>query len=260
MSASEPIEEANSEVLAGVVEGEPDAGAGALPRPKLSRRERAVERATAPLLERIKQLEAAQSPKAAQTEPVAARPKPKRADFADDEAFEDALVLWGNEKFAAEGRQAAQQRYEAAQRQHLESNLKSYAAQVKEAKETYPDWDETVNQDVFIGTGVQLAVLELENGADVIYYLGRHPDYAAKLGQMSQPSAVMEVGRLSARLKIGVANGEGEYRRPKPKIPAPVRTVSTGGSSAAQTFAEIAAKPNYPGKARDLKIAAAAER
>src|SRR5712664_1524702 len=82
-----------------------------------SRRDRAVERATAPLLEKIKQLEAERpAQRAAQAEAVAARPKPKRADFAEDEAFEDALVEWGNEKFAAE---KATKDAQAAQRQHF---------------------------------------------------------------------------------------------------------------------------------------------
>ena len=272
-SASEPIEEVvESEVPAGP-EGEAVAHdvtetrtvEGTLP-PRKSRRQRQIDKATAPLLEKIKQLEtgqpqrAAQAPEAAQPpEAAAVRPKPKRADFDNDEAFEDALVKWGNEKFAAD---KAREDAQAAQRQHCERNLRNYATQVKEAKEKYPDWDEVVNQEIFIGQGVQVAVLELENGADVIYYLGRHPAYAEKLGQMSQPSAVMEVGRLSARLLTGAStNGEGyEYRRPRPRVPAPVRTVNTGGSSAALTFAEIAARPPYPGKAKDLKRAEAAER
>jgi hypothetical protein len=268
-SDSEPIEEVVKPEVPRELESEAVSHNGTQPTPpRKSRRERLIERATAPLLEKIKQLEAGRTQGAAPAQPeaVAAQPKPKRAEFASDEDFEDALVAWGNEKFAAEkaekDAQAARQQYQDAQRQYLERNLRSYAAQVKEAKETYPDWDEVVNQDVFIGTAVQLAVLELDNAADIIYWLGKHPADAAKLGQMTPPRAIIEVGILSAKLKTGVSsNGEGyEYRRPKPRIPAPVRTVSTGGTSTGLTFAEIAAKPPYPGKARDLKIAAAAER
>ncbi len=258
-SASEPIEEVVQPEVPAEGEAVTHDGMETLP-PRKSRKERAIERATAPLLEKIKQLETgAGTVRPAQAEAVEARPKPKRADFANDEAFEDALVKWGNEKFAAD---KAFEDAQAAQRQHCERNLRNYAAQVKEAKEKYPDWDEVVNQEIHIGAGVQIAVLELENGADVVYYLGRHPAYAEKLGQMSQPAAVMEVGRLSARLLTGASSGgEGyEYRRPKPKVPAPVRTVSTAGSSVGLTSAEIAAKPNYPGKARDFKNALAAER
>src|SRR5258707_316978 len=162
----------------------------------------------------------------------------------------------------ASGRSAVKEA-EDANKARFEQNISNYAVQVEEAKDKYEDWDKVVNQEIFIGKEVQLAILEQENGAEVIYSLGRHPAYAAKLGEMSPLSAVMEVGRLSARLTTGAsahdeANGE-EPRKPKPKVPAPVRTVSTAGSSTALTFAEIAAKPNYPGKAKDFKRAQAAD-
>ena len=233
--------------------------------PRKTRRERAIDRATAPLLERIKQLEAAPQ-RAPQAEAVAAEPKPQRADFAQDEAgqeaFENALVRWGVENFAVE---KALKDAQEAERRHCERNLKNYGAQVKEAKEVHKDWDELEKKfkanDVFIGNGTQSAILEMENGAEVTYYLMRHPDKAAELGKMAQGAAFAEVVRLSERLKTGAPNGGGyEYRRPRPTVPAPVRTVSTGGPSGNPTFAEIAARPNYAGKARDLKRALAAER
>ena len=207
------LENAGLEVVEPVAgpEGEAAAHAEALP-PKKSRKERAIEKATAPLLERIKHLEAGR-PQEAQTETEAAQ---------------------------------------AAQRQHLERNLQSYAAQVKEAKNRHEDWDRVVNQDIFIGPDSQLAILEQENAAELIYHLGRNPVKAAELGELNRRSpvaAIAEVGRLSARL-----SGEGRHR---PRVPAPVRTVSTAGSSATLSFAEIAARPNYPGKARDLKRAQA---
>lgn len=212
------------------------------PAPRKSRKERAIERATAPLLERIKQLEAGQ-PHVVQAEPVAAQSKPQKADFANEEAYEDALVRWGTEQ--------------AAQRQYDERILRSYAEQVKRSKETHPDWNALKQKfdadDIFIGRATQLAILEDEAGGEITYYLMRHPDKAAELGRMSQVSAVKEIARISARLS---GNGEG-YGRPRPRVPAPVRTVSTGGSTAASTPADIAARPNYPGKARDFRRALA---
>lgn len=234
------------------------------PPPKKSRKTRAIERATAEYKAKIADLEAKLAAKGgAVAEKKDDAPKevvrPKRADFANDEAYEDALLAWGSERAIKE---KALKDAQAANQARFEQNIQSYAAQVEEAKDKYDDWDEVVNQDIFIGKGAQLAILELpENAAEVIYYLGRHPAYAAKLGEMSEHSAIMEVGRLSAKLLTGApstgeANGERETK-PKPKVPAPVRTVNTGGTSAEPTFADIAARPNYPGKARDLRAAAA---
>lgn len=212
-------------------------------QPRKSRKERAIERATAPLRAEIERLKAGQPQRATQ---AVAQPKPQRADFADDEAFEDALVAWGNQKFAAE---KASQDAQAAQRQQDEQIIRNYSAQVERAKKVHPDWDQLKakfdRDDVFIGDATQLAILEdQEHGAEITYFLMRNPDKARELGRMSQIKAVKEIDRLSARL---AGNGA------RPRVPAPVRTVNTAGSSAAPTFAEIAARPNYPGKAKDLK-------
>jgi hypothetical protein len=256
-SASEHIEEVVKPDVPAGPEGDSAMLEGAAASaPKKSKFSRRVEKLAREIADReiAKRLETAPQ-RAAQPESVAARPKPQRADFADDEAFEDALVKWGVEK--AEKEKAIQQA-EAAQRQHCERNLRNYAAQIAEAQERYPDWEEVVGQEIHIGMAAQMAIYELETGAaDVVYYLGKHPVYAEKLGQMSQASAIMEIGRLSARLQTGASSNGDEYEYRRPKLPVPVRTVSTGGSSEALTFREIAARPAYPGKAKDLKRAAA---
>lgn len=238
--------------------------------PRKSRKTRAIERATAPLLQKIKELEAKTGIVAPVVEKKDEAPKeaqrPKRTEFAQTEegqqSYEDALLAWGVEK-------ATKEKYskeaEQAERTRQEELLSNYGAQIEEAKEAHEDWDDLQEKfetnDVFIGHATQLAILELENGAEVTYYLMRHPVKAAELGKMSQVAAVMEVGRLSVRLKTGApapgeaSGSEAPAVKQKPKVPAPVRTVSTGGSSAAPSFAEIAAKPNYPGKARDLRAA-----
>ena len=242
------MENAGLEIVEPGTEGE----AATTLSPRKSRKERAIERATAPLIEKIKQLEAgAGTVRPTGAEAGAAQPKPQRLDFANDEAYDDALLAWGTQKAL---RDKAVEDAQIAERQFYEQNLRNYGAQAKEAKGKYKDWDEVVNQDIFIGREAQLTILEQENGADVIYYLGKNPDYAKKLGEMRPISAIRAVERLSARL----TSGEGyEDRRPRPRVPAPVRTVSTAGSSAAPSFADIAARPNYPGKARDLKRAMA---
>jgi hypothetical protein len=237
--------------------------------PRKSRKTRAIERATADLRRENEELKKKLEAKGEGTAPKQddapkEKQRPRRAEFEQGEdgqqKYEDALLSWGAEKAITD---KALKDAEAANKARFEENIRSYAAQVEEAKDKYDDWDEVVNQEIFIGKGAQLAILELpENAAEVIYYLGRHPAYATKLGEMSEHSAIMEVGRLSQKLLTGApatgeANGE-DKQKTKPKVPAPVRTVNTGGPSGSPTFAEIAAKPNYPGKARDLRRASAA--
>src|SRR5258708_347380 len=170
-------------------------------QPKKSRRERAVERATQKLQEEVADLRNKLEAKGKTEEPPKEAVKPKRADFAEDaegeQKYEDALIAWGVEKVKKE---SAVKEAENANKARFEENINNYAVQVEEAKDKYEDWDKVVNQEIFIGKEVQLAILEQENGAEVIYYLGRHPAYAAKLGEMSPLSPVMEFDPLSSSL------------------------------------------------------------
>src|SRR6266436_8443598 len=131
--------------------------------------------------------------------------------------------------------------------QRFDKNIKNYDRQVQGAKNKYDDWDEARKQDIFIGQGVQLALLEQENGAEVAYYLAKHPAFAKKIGEMSKTpgreiSAIREIERLSARLGANAPHTQAPQRRPiRPPADA--------------SFSEIASMPNYPGKARDLKRA-----
>lgn len=181
-------------------------------------------------------------------------PRPKRADFKNDEEYEDALLSWGTAKALSE--KSMRDAHDAEQ-QRLQENYDNYRAQVEEFKDEHDDWDDVVNQDIPMHTGVQLAVMEQENGAEVIYYLGKHPEYAMRLAEMQPLSAVMEVGRLSERLKAGApgtgeANG-GQNGKPKPKVPAPFRPVNTAATSSTLTSRDAAQK-------RDFKAFKAAQR
>jgi hypothetical protein len=131
--------------------------------------------------------------------------------------------------------------------QRFEKNIKNYNAQAQAARRRYADFKEVVDQDIHIGVGVQLAMYEQENGAEVAYYLGKHPALAKKLGQMSKTpgreiAAIREVERLSARLAANAPRTQAPQRRPT-RPPADA------------SFSEIAAMPSYPGKARDLRRA-----
>jgi hypothetical protein len=81
------------------------------------------------------------------------------------------------------------------------------------------------------------------------YYLGKHPAAAKKLAEMSPFAAVMEVGRLAARLKTGAPEpGDAASRtkiKPKPRIPEPVKPVSTSATASTLTSREAAQKKDF---------------
>ena len=77
----------------------------------------------------------------------------------------------------------------------------SYNEKVEEFKASHEDWDEVVGQPIDLPAGVGPAILELDNGPEVAYYLGKNLAVAKKLNTMSPFLAVAEVGRIAARLE-----------------------------------------------------------
>lgn len=175
-------------------------------------------------------------------------PRPKRADFDTDEKYEDALLAWGTEKALAEKSTKDAQR---SQQEYATQIEKDYKERLAAFKETVEDADEVLNQDIPVDPAVQWAMKEEANGPEMAYYLGRHPEYAKKLYEMSPHSAVKEVGRLSDRLLKAASgspapgSGRREQPKPKPRVPAPVRPVNTSATASTLTSRDAAQKGDF---------------
>lgn len=220
-------------------------------KPKVSKFQKRVNKITSKLQTQIAELKAKLDAKekagdGADGKPEEEKdPRPVRANFKSTEEYEDALLAWGTAKAIANKEATDKTNSEKAQ---LQQNWDGYKAQVEDFREEHDDWDEVVNQDLPMHTGVQLAIMEQENGAEVVYYLGKHPDYAQKLAEMTPLSAVMEVGRLSSRLKAGSpgsGTGNGANNKPKPRVPAPIRPVSSAATQSTSTSRTAAEKRDY---------------
>jgi hypothetical protein len=220
---------------------------------KPTRKQRAIEKATKDLRtelqkanERIAALEGKGGKR--ESELVLVAPEvPKREKFKSDAEFEEAMFDYRYQlRRAREGAQEAVKAQEA----RLKQNFTNYQSGVADFKEEHDDWEDVVNSETPINESTYLSVIELgEDGPAVTYYLGKHPDYARKLAEMSPHSAAMEVGRLSARLKTGASDanaaGNGATRKPKTRIPEPVKPVSTAATSSTLTSAEAAKKRDF---------------
>ena len=212
-----------------------------------TRKERAVAAATKKLQEenrkladRLAALEGKKQP-----EPVKVE-EPKREQFKTDKEFEDAQFDYRYKlRRQKEDLEAAQK----AVNDRLKENLENYQSQVADFKETVDDWDEVVNQPIPIHESVYLAIQEQENGAAVTYHLGKHPDYARRLAELTPLSAVMEIGRLAARLSKSPqskpSTQTGDKPKPKAKIPAPVEPVRSSAAASTLTSREAAQKRDF---------------
>ncbi len=215
-------------------------------RNKPSRKQRAIDKATRELKEKNQQLEerlAALEGK----KPVAAAPKlevPKREDFKSDQEFDDAMFDYRyKQRRAKEDSENAQK----AQQDRMKETFENYQTSVAAFKEEHDDWDEVVGQKIPIHESVYLTIMELENGPQVTYYLGKHPDTARRLAELSPLSAVVEVGKLADKLANGQKPDEKRTatKIPPKAIPEPVRPVSTSASASTITSREAAQKRDY---------------
>ena len=232
-----------------------------------SRRQRIEDRATREANRRIQDLEREVAELRGKKEEAAPKeePRPKRDEFATQEEYEDALIAWGHKREAAK---AAQQTAQQRQQEYVTKVEQGYVDRVADFKDEHEDWDELISKhgDEFIYPEVQWFIKEQENGPEVMYHLVTHLAELRKLAELSPLSAVAEVGRLSAKLKSATeeqapssANG-GSSEKPKPRVPAPVRPVSTGGAATTASSREVAQRKPYSGQYQDFKRAQRAGR
>ena len=170
--------------------------------------------------------------KAANRPPATQRPKldDPEIDY-DDEAFAQANhaydVNMGVEaELSKRSQQAAAQSKQAADDKAIATFNDRITAL---GKSDFDKMSESIPQ---LPNGVANAMMEHEQGAEMIYHLGQNPVLADAIASMSPSMAMMELGKLSSSLST------------KPEIktsaaPEPIETLGSGRSSVSQTDEEM---------------------
>jgi hypothetical protein len=163
----------------------------------------------------------------------AAKPNPK--DFRDYEDYVEALADW-------KIKQRDNERAQAAQNEYIKSIFDDYNQQVETARETHDDFDEVVGTAAQVPMIAINAMYEMDNGAEVAYFLGQHADVRAELLEWNQPGFRGGVRKMLARLdaiseQLGKSqpssrsNGSSGKPRPATTAPAPIRPVGSASST-----------------------------
>ena len=173
-------------------------------------RRAAEAQARAELLEKqLAEVKASQAPKVPST-------APRMEDFTDVQKYAEAHAEYVKDQalkdYERKQRETAFQTRQAKMTQDWE-------AKVAEASEKYDDFEKVVG-DIKPITPWAVAIMRSENGEDVAYHLGKHPQEARKILSLDPEDQFLEIGRLSARL----ANVETKPRTPS-KAPAPITPV-----------------------------------
>lgn len=149
-------------------------------------------------------------------EPVKA---PEEADFDyDDAAFNKATVKYQVQQELAEQAKVQQQVKADFESQKVMAAFNEQAAAL--GKDDFGDKAEAVPQ---LPVGVADAIMQSENGAEIVYYLGGHLDQADALAGMTTSQALMEIGRMSLSLD----------KKPEIKLsaaPEPIETLRAGSA------------------------------
>lgn len=190
----------------------------------------------------------------AKTEETSTPGEPQREQFESDSAYTRALVKWEikQEQAQEQEKTAAEERRERAV---------SYNQRAIEAQARYDDWDEIVGKNTEpVPSSVNEPILfEMENGPDVLYYLGQHPEVCRGMMEVSPSKAVAMAWKISDEL-TGTKKEEGEDEeieakeekepvKVKSKAPAPIRPL-TGGSTRTNVPLDRMAMKDYK-RARD---------
>ena len=182
--------------------------------------------------------------------------KPNQDDFKTWEDYQEALVDWKTEQKLQQERAREAQEAESAR---LQRNFAAYNRQVSEATAKYEDFEEVVGRDdLLIPQVAQLAIYELDNGAEVAYYLAKHPEQLEKLVEMNSDSlikVVAEVTRISDRLK-----GSPETKRPVSNAPNPIKPVGGAATRSATPIDKLPFDQYVKAREKQLKEAGRSRR
>lgn len=160
--------------------------------------------------------------------------EPQRTDYQSDAEYVRALTRW-EVKQEIKAEKEAETRKAAEERQ--KEIVKLYNQKAIQAQARYEDFAEIVgkNEEPIPSTVGQAIVEEMENGPDVAYFLGKHPEVCQQMMEVGPTKAASLAWAISEELagstKKEVTDEKDEEEEPvKRKPPTPIRPV-TGGTT-----------------------------
>lgn len=135
-------------------------------------------------------------------QPSQSRPKLEDFDY-DEQRFNEALDSWTSSSLSTSVRQVRleEQRQEAknAQQRTLAIAQETFVERANDFELDNPDFRDVVSK-VPNSQVLTSAVLMAEDGPALAYHLGKNPGIAKELAEMNPYMAMLEIGKISARL------------------------------------------------------------
>lgn len=148
------------------------------------------------------------------TPPKTPEGKPKLADFDNYEDWIEALT-----DYKADERVKKSKAEESRDREESEF-LKRFNA----GRKAFKDWDNVVDDDVEITNHMQSAIKSSDFPADIVYYLGKHPQEAEKIADLPAAKQALAIGKIEARIEARKAGDKGKTTSSAPDPITPTKT------------------------------------
>lgn len=170
--------------------------------------------------------------------------EPDVAKYTDQEKYNSDYRTYLRTLSRWEGRQEvkrfqSRQSEESQKRQQEERQrtvLETYHANVKKAREKYPDYDTIANDPTLpITREMSNAIIQTEHGPEIVIHLANNREEAARISKLSPEGQIMELGYLTAQFRQ--AAKETAPTRPS-AAPKPITPIRSGASAAAVISAQ----------------------
>lgn len=163
-------------------------------------------------------------------EPKAEDKPPSRDQFDSYEAFIEEKAAYQGRKAAQEYRESAEKEARAKREQEEEGKLfQGFNAKIREK---FPDLEERAAEVAHIQMppGMGRAIAESDIGPEILNHLIDTPKELERIAALSPSAAIREIGKLEARLEVKKDAPAPEKTAVAPKAPAPI---APGGKPAA---------------------------
>lgn len=224
-------------------------------------------------LDAIDRLTTPREPQSEQTRETAPQPpqqpvKPRREDFTDPDAYDDARDQWAVDRAKydieadqrARAAEAAAREQNEARVQQAQTTLKAWNDRRSAFIAEHPDYQTVAERsDIQISPAMAQVISTHENGPALAYYLGQNPEIAAKIaqstgwdgqnpavGMQSLMRAGVELGMVAARLQS--ASQPAAPQQPQRQIsraPAPITPLSGTNAEAGERAPEEMSGDEY---------------
>ena len=157
--------------------------------------------------------------------------EPDANDFDSVTAFYSAHAKWAMRQEILAAKQNERQEQHQAD---ADSKAQSFQGKVQEFRKTREDFQDVIESvdDIAMSLAVQHALLESDNGPELMYELAKNPEEYERICSLPAMQAAREIGRFEVRLSLASEAKKTETKKQTTtKAPPPARPISASSSN-----------------------------